>query len=387
MARVVIIGAGVMGSALTIPLADNGHEINLWGTKYDQEVMESIKKTQTHPRLGLALPGNLQLFALDELAHSMEEREIILLGVTSVGIKSVMEMLGPFLKPNMIIVNVAKGLEEMGNGEIITIPQVIERALPEELRSHIPVVAIGGPSKAREVAQRVPTSVVFASSNIRAARRCQKIFTTPRYTVQVTSDVIGVEVAAALKNGYAIALGMCDGLKKREGVETMNNTKSTFFTQAAQEMALLSRMLGGRASTVMGLAGVGDLYVTSAEGRNITLGELIGSGLPASEALEEMRKRRETVEGYPAIGIGYHLARKFEDSGKLRLDQLPLLRALWSILYEDKPAHEMLLPQRPEYPNGSSRGMLRGTKVSTEALRKARAEDRALEGRKARESN
>lgn len=346
MAKVVIVGVGVMGSALSIPLADNGHEVNLWGTKYDQEVMESIRKTRTHPRLGLALSANLQLFALDELAHSMEEREIILLGVASVGIRSVMEMLGSFLKPGMVIVNVAKGLEELGNGEIITIPQVIERALPEKLRFHIPVVAMGGPSKAREVAQRVPTSVVFASSNVRAAQQCRKIFTTPRYTVQVTSDVMGVEVAAALKNGYAIALGMCDGLKKREGVETMNNTKSTFFAQAAQEMALLSRMLGGRSSTVMGLAGVGDLYVTSAEGRNITLGELIGSGLPASQALEEMRKRRETVEGYPAIGIGYRLARKFEDSGKLRMNQLPLLRALWSILYEDKPAHEILLGLR-----------------------------------------
>ncbi len=346
MAKVVIIGAGVMGSALTIPLADNGHQINLWGTKYDQEVMESIRKTGTHPRLGVALSGNIQLFALDELAHSLEEREIILLGVTSVGIRSVTEMLGPFLKPNMIIVNVAKGLEEMGNGEIITIPQVIERALPAELRSHIPVVAIGGPSKAREVAQRVPTSVVFASSNIRAAQRCRRIFTTPRYTVRITSDVIGVEVAAALKNGYAIALGMCDGLKKREGVEIMNNTKATFFAQAVQEIALLSRMLGGRSSTVMGLAGVGDLYVTSAEGRNITLGELIGSGLPASQALEGMKKRRETVEGYPAIGIGYRLARKLEDSGKLRMDQLPLLKALWSILYEDKPAHEVLFSLR-----------------------------------------
>ncbi|GFP21462.1 glycerol-3-phosphate dehydrogenase (NAD(P)+) [Candidatus Hakubella thermalkaliphila] len=346
MAKVVIVGAGVMGSALTIPLADNGHEINLWGTRYDQEVIESIRKTQTHPRLGLALPANLQLFALDEMAHSVKEREIILLGVASGGIRSVMEMLEPFLEPGMVIVNVAKGLEEMEDGEIITIPQVIERALPEEIRSHVPVVAIGGPSKAREVALRVPTSVVFASSNIQAAQRCRKIFTTPRYTVQVTSDVIGVEVGAALKNGYAIALGMCDGLKKREGVETMNNTKSTFFAQAAQEMALLSRMLGGRSSTVMGLAGVGDLYVTSAEGRNITLGELIGSGLPTSQALEEMRKRRETVEGYPAIGIGYRLARKLEDSGKLRMNQLPLLKALWSILYEDKPAHEILFSLR-----------------------------------------
>ncbi|MBS7643176.1 NAD(P)-binding domain-containing protein [Candidatus Bathyarchaeota archaeon] len=343
MVKIAILGAGVMGSALTVPLAANNHEINLWGTELDTEIIEEIRKIGLHPRLNLKIPKNVETFSVEQLDLALKDRQIIVLGISSEAVKIITKRLAPYLKKDVIIVTVAKGLEMDPTGKILTMPEVIENELPTEYRGKIPIVAIGGPSIAKEVAQEIPTAVVFASTEIKAAELCREIFSTPKYRVEVTADVKGVELCAALKNTYAIAVGICEGLRKRNNLETMNNTKALVFTYAVKEMNKIIQTLGGKTETVMGLAGIGDLDVTCKGGRNAFFGEILGSGVTATQALDEMKRRKQTVEGYPTTQKAYELGRALQREGKLNIENdLPLLKELYAVLYEDKPADKAM---------------------------------------------
>jgi glycerol-3-phosphate dehydrogenase (NAD(P)+) len=343
MVKIAILGAGVMGSALTVPLAMNNHEINLWGTELDTDIIEEIRKTGIHPRLNLRIPKNVETFSVDQLDLALKDRQIIVLGISSEAVKIIAKRLTPFLRKDVIIVTVAKGLEMEPTGEILTMPEVIENEIPKEFCGKIPIVAIGGPSIAKEVAQEIPSAVIFASKNIKAAELCRKIFSTPKYRVEVTTDVKGVELCAALKNVYAIAVGICDGLKKRNNLETMNNTKALVFTYAVKEMNKIIQTLGGKTETVMDLAGIGDLDVTCKGGRNAFFGETLGSGMTSTQALDEMKKRKQTVEGYPTARKAYELGRILQKESKLNIENdLPLLKELYAVLYEDKPADKAM---------------------------------------------
>jgi glycerol-3-phosphate dehydrogenase (NAD(P)+) len=251
-----------------------------------------------------------------------------------------MQQLAVFLREGMIIVNVAKGLDEdPETGKLLTMLDVIESKLPQALDSKIPLVAVGGPSIAKEVAERIPTEVIFASKDLVAARYCRRVFTTPVYKAKITTDVIGVELCAALKNVFAVAVGMCNGIKDKmnTGVE-MHNAKATLLSEAAVELAKIVRAMAGREETVLGPAGIGDLYVTTVGGRTCLFGEMLGSGLSPGEALEEMKERHLTVEAYPTAEKVYKLAQALDKSGRLKMNDLPLLKQIQAVLFEGKAA-------------------------------------------------
>ena len=340
MAKILILGAGAMGTALTIPLCQDGREVNLWGTEFDTEVLEEMVQTRQHIRLGIMLPQEVRLFPFSELEKACQDVEIVVLAVVSAGVSSVMQRLAFFLREGMIIVNVAKGLEEdPETGEPLTMLDVIEGELPETLRNKIPLVVIGGPSIAKEVAERIPTEVIFASKDLAAARYCREIFTTPVYRAKITIDVIGVELCAALKNVFAVAVGICDGIKgKMNTILEMHNSKAALLSEAEIELAKIVRAMGGREETVSGPAGAGDLYVTAAGGRTRLFGELLGSGMSPGEALEEMKKRHLTVEAYPAAEKVYKLAQVLDKNGRLNINDLPLLKQIHAVLFEGKAA-------------------------------------------------
>ncbi len=199
-----------------------------------------------------------------------------------------------------------------------------------------PIVAVGGPSKANEVARGQPTSVVFGSVDAAALDRCRTLFATPAYKIETTSDVVGLELAAAMKNAYAIALGICDGLEKRSGVP-YHNLRAALFPRAVAEMAALAEASGGRGETVRGLAGAGDLQVTVTSGRNRLLGEMIGLGEPPAQAVQTLTAGNTTIEGYLATSFGHQLYRQFVNEGSLQEGSLMLLDATWRILYQDAP--------------------------------------------------
>ena len=341
MAKIVIIGAGAMGSALTVPLIQNGNVVNIWGTELDNEIIDALKQGKPHPKHKYKLPSEVNAFYECELEKAMEGTDLIIMAITSDALGKIFKRVVPFLHKGAIVGSVSKGFEHNNKGEIVILPELLKEILPEQLKEEISFVVIGGPCKAIEVLWKSPTSVTYSSKNIVYANYMKKLLNTDVYNVETNNDVVGTEVCAAMKNAYAVSLGMAEGLKKRNGF-LHNNTKSALFTFAVSEMCLLVTALGGNYKSAIGLPGMGDLEVTGEAGRNRILGEIIGEGTKASTAMEKMRTEGITVEGYAAIKFGYNLAKQLEVTGKLTLEELPLLNGLYKILYEDMPCYEII---------------------------------------------
>jgi len=332
--RITILGAGEMGSALATPTAANGHDVRLWGTGRDDAIVAALRAGQPHPRLGPALPRAVRVFGEAEIDAALDGAELVVLGVTSFGINPVLAQLGDRLRGARAILTVAKGFDEAEEGQIRPLTDLVAE------RCDAPVVGIGGPSIASEVATGHPTAVVFALPDAATLRVCHDTFETPVYRVETTSDLVGVEVAAAMKNAYAIALGIAEGLQIATGA-SHHNLRAALFPMAVREMARLADAMGGRAETVAGLAGAADLVVTITAGRNRTLGEMIGTGVPVGEAVRSLASAGTMIEGYAAAEAGHRLARGFAGKGGVG-GAYPLLHALHAILTEGAPVSETL---------------------------------------------
>lgn len=342
MSKITILGAGAMGSALTMPLSSNQNKVKIWGTEFDDAIIEALKAGKPHLKHQFPLPASVQAYAKDELQEAMKDAEIVIMAIASEGLGTIFERAVPYLRPGMIVGSVTKGFDYNASGKVVLLPEILEEKLPPELHGKIPFVFVGGPCKAIEVLWEVPTSVTYASKEIEAAKALQKAAQTSVYRVEVSTDVIGTELCAAMKNAYSVGLGLAEGFAKRSGRNGYlhKNTKGALFTFALAEMAALTAALGGTIGPVYGLPGAGDLELTGEAGRNRTLGEVIGSGLSASQAIAKMKAEDITVEGYPAIQFGYFAAQDLAKFGKLKMESLPLLKGLYEILYEDAPAYE-----------------------------------------------
>jgi glycerol-3-phosphate dehydrogenase (NAD(P)+) len=337
LTRVTILGAGDMGTALATPLAQNGHQVHLWGTERDTEIVAALRAGQPHPRLKVALPAAVRVFAAEDAPNALAGADIVVIAITSDAVRPIVARLAPSLGAPAAIVTVAKGFDADDDGTVHILPTVIARSCPA------PVVAVGGPSKANEVARGLPTAVVFGGTDTDtgAVARCRDTFATPGYRIETTADIIGLEVAAAMKNAYAIALGVADGLERATG-QPHHNLRAALFPRAVAEMACLAESMGGRRETVTGLAGSGDLQVTITSGRNRLLGERIGAGEAPGDAIRALSAAGTTIEGYPAADYGHRLAAGLVAAAALSPTDLPLLDALWRILYAAAPPQETL---------------------------------------------
>ncbi|MBA3449654.1 MAG: NAD(P)-binding domain-containing protein, partial [Chloroflexia bacterium] len=317
MAHVTILGAGDMGAALVTPLTYNGHQVRLWGTERDGTIVAALRSGLAHPRLGVTVPEGVQVLPAAEAASALRDTEIVVVAITSDAVRAVLNQFGSSLADPVAIVTVAKGFDGGRDGRGV---QLLPATIAEY--SNAPVVAVGGPSKANEVATGQPTAVVFGSLDNAALSMACAIFSTPQYRIELTEDITGLEVAAAMKNAYAIALGITDGLEQRRGLPH-HNLRAALFPRAVAEMGALARALGGRTETVLGLAGIGDLQVTITSGRNRLLGERIGGGENPAAAVRALTSGGTTVEGYPAADFGHRLYRQAIDLGRLREGSLP----------------------------------------------------------------
>src|SRR5215203_4099481 len=336
MTRATILGAGDMGTALLTPLHAGGHALRLWGTERDGAIISALHRGDPHPRLGIPIPQGVTTFADAEAAAALGGAEIIVVAITSNAIRSVIGRIADDLGQPRAIVVVGKGFDSGPNGdEILLLPHVLAEF------TQAPVVGVGGPSIAKEVALGTPTAAIFGSSDSRALTFAQQVFSTPAYSIEITDDVAGLEVAAAMKNAYGVGIGIADGIEKRTGLPHAN-MRAALFPHAVAEMSLLAESLGGRRATVAGLSGAGDLQVTVTSGRNRLLGERIGMGLSGAEAFQELTAAGTTTEGYLAAGYGYRLAQRSIPEGESVSRKFPVLDALHQILYEDAPALETL---------------------------------------------
>jgi glycerol-3-phosphate dehydrogenase (NAD(P)+) len=339
MSTVVILGSGVMGSALAVPLADNGHDVRLVGTHLDREIIDSIRGTGVHPGLGRELPASVRAYQLEELDTAFADAEIVLSGVNSFGVRWAGERLAPLLQPEQVVIAIAKGVsaDELGNLRIL--PEVLAGPVPADLRERVRWAAIVGPSIAGEVAARRESCVVFCGEDQTALDGLAATFRTDWYHVWTSTDLVGAEICAAGKNCYALGIGFAEGELERRGEaasgDRAHNYEAALFAQAAAELREWTALMGGRPETPLWLPGVGDMYVTSTGGRNVRVGHLIGTGLGFTEAAA--RLGNPTLEGAAAIKVFGAALAKLTERGVVAEEAFPLMRHLYEVIGLERP--------------------------------------------------
>ena len=338
MAKVIILGAGLMGTAVAWPLADNGHDVRLVGTHLDGAIIKSCLDRGWHPKLKRQLPDGIMPYYLEELPKALEGADLIVSGVNSLGVRWIAHTLGPLLRPGATLIAVTKGLEAGDGGTVRILPDLLHDELPSEIRDRVSLNAIGGPCIAGELAGRRHTSVVFTGRDAETLQRIRAIFKTNYYHVWTSTDMVGVEVCAALKNAYTLAVGMATGMLDLEGGAddagaSMHNVAAALFGASAREMSRIVGLLGGGIENVPWLPGVGDQYVTCVGGRTIRMGRLLGAGLTYTEAVLQMAG--ETLEGVYIVKQMAQVLPTWEQEGKIGRNELPLLRMLCRVITED----------------------------------------------------
>ena len=280
MEKIGIIGSGTWGTAIAVLLRNNGHEVTLWSAIPAE--IEEMAKTRTHKNLpGVTLPEGIIYTA--DLEEAMKDKNLLVMAVPSVFVRSTAQKMKPFCKEGQLIVDVAKGIEE---NTLDTMTQIIKEELPMA-----ETAVLSGPSHAEEVSRGLPTLCVAGSRKKNVAEYVQSTFISPVFRVYTSPDVLGIETGAALKNVVALAAGIADGLGYGD------NAKAALITRGMAEIARLGVAMGGKYQTYTGLSGIGDLIVTCASmhSRNRRAGILIGKGYTMEEAMKEV------LDKYPAL--------------------------------------------------------------------------------------
>ena len=340
MKTVTIFGAGVMGSAMALPFCDRGFKVRLVGTHLDDAIIENVKAKHFHPTLKVTLPNTVQAFTHHELGTAIgDDTDLILLGVSSLGINYAIERLSETLTKPIPILMITKGMQAETHS-LKSLPEVVAKSLLAKLGDDLRIAAIAGPCIAGELAVRRPTGTVIVSDDaIFSARLCDAL-ETHYYQPRVSTGMIGVETCAAYKNFFAIAVGWAHGALEQfspsENGSKNNNAASIIFDQAVRELMALTLALGGKAESVWGMPGVGDLYVTCQAGRNSRLGNHLGRGL-SYEQVRNGPMKNDTIEG---ADLGKATAKALQSmiaNGKLSKDAMPLTQALLATLTSDAP--------------------------------------------------
>ncbi len=313
--KVLVAGSGGWGTALSLVLLRNGHEVTLWS--YCREESEQLAARRNNPFLpGITLPQELGLTADAAEARRMD---MVVFATPSFAVRATAKTFAPYLTDETVLVSVTKGIEaDTGS-------RMSELIVQETGKT---VVALSGPSHAEEVSRAIPTGVVAACADKALAEHVQSAFMCTMLRVYTCPDIVGVELAAAHKNVIALCAGLSDGMGYGD------NTKALLMTRGLAEVARLGMSLGAQRETFAGLAGVGDLIVTctSMHSRNRRAGILIGQGLKAQEAMREVGS---VVEGYYAARAAWLLAQK-------QGVEMPITQAAYEILYENRDPREAM---------------------------------------------
>ena len=305
--EIAVVGSGGWGTALAMLLHENRHELTL--ISYSKEESENLARTLTNPFLpGVSLPEDIR-YTADPAAVS--ECTLVVVVPPSFAIRSTAERIAPYLRPDVILVSATKGIEpDTGKRMSEIVAEVTGKK----------VVVLSGPSHAEEVSRRVPTGVVAACEDRLLAEIVQEVFMNDHFRVYTSSDPVGVELGAAMKNVIALCAGVCDGLCYGD------NTKALLMTRGLTEVARLGMKLGSRTDTFAGLTGIGDLIVTctSMHSRNRRAGILIGNGMSVDEAMKEVG----------SVVEGYYAAKAVKLLGERMGVDMPITQAAYRVLYE-----------------------------------------------------
>lgn len=316
MEHITVLGAGSWGTALSVVLAQNGHQVMLWSHREEEAKRMQEEREQASKLPGVLLPENITVTG--NMEEALKGNDAVILAVPSTAIRSTAAKLREYVPSGQMIVCVAKGIEDE---TFLTLTEIIEEEIPG-----VRACVLSGPSHAEEVGRQMPTTVVAGAKKKEDALYIQDIFMNGYFRVYTSPDVIGIEMGGALKNVIALAAGIADGLGYGD------NSKAALITRGISELTRLGTALGGKTETFSGLTGVGDLIVTctSIHSRNHRAGELIGKGYTAKEAMDEVKM---VVEGVNSAKAALELARK-------KGVNVPIIEKINAVLFEDKKAED-----------------------------------------------
>ncbi|RBP89584.1 glycerol 3-phosphate dehydrogenase (NAD(P)+) [Cytobacillus firmus] len=316
---VAVAGAGSWGTALAMVLADNGHDVRMWG--HNPDLIEEINKHHTNQKYlsGVHLPVEIRGYT--SLEEALNGTDTLILAVPTKAIREVIGKIKGIRKEPLTIVHVSKGIEP---DSLLRISEMIEEEMTGNLLDS--VVVLSGPSHAEEVSLRHPTTVTVSSKNMDAAEKIQDLFINNNFRVYTNPDIIGVEIGGALKNIIALAAGITDGLGYGD------NAKAALITRGLAEIARLGMKMGASPLTFSGLAGIGDLIVTctSVHSRNWRAGNLLGKGHNLQEVLDNMGM---VVEGVRTTKAAHQLAQKYDV-------KMPITTVLYDVLFNNVNAKD-----------------------------------------------
>ena len=336
MKRILVLGAGAMGSAFTVPCVDNNNDVVLVGTHLEDATIEIIKKEENfHKILNCKLPKNLKVEKFEKFQDEIKKKpDLIVIGVNSKGIEWAGKEISKNFNSSSLILLLTKGLTVINN-KFETLVEKFKFILKNNGIDDVKVSAVGGPCLASGLAHRIKSSVVLANEKIEIVKSIRDIISTNYYTVECSNDLIGVETCAAIKNIYSMIIGASEGLSSSNVDREIKskyflNTAASLMYRAISEMSYFTKKLKGKEETVYGLAGLGDLYVSSAGGRNSSMGKYLGQGDLYKDA-KELYMKNITVEGAElAFEIGPKI---FKD---LKEKDLPLMFSVLKSICENK---------------------------------------------------
>ena len=338
MATIVIVGSGMMGSALAFPARENGNTVRLVGSPLDGEIIDACRATGRHPKFAKHFPEGIppfpegvEYYKVDELDKALAGADLVIGGVSSFGVDWFGDEVLPRIPISVPVLSVTKGLWNTPDGKLLTYPELWRKRLSAKgiIRD---ICAIGGPCTSYELVAHDQTEVAFCGGDLPTLKRIRSWMATDYYHISVTTDVTGIESAVALKNGYALGIALTIGLNQKErglDSELHYNSQAAVFGQAAKEMARLLDLQG--AGTLDNLCvGMGDLYVTVYGGRTRLVGILLGRGMTIDEAKAELKGvtlESLVVADRVATAVKTRIA-----SGELNAADFPLLLHIDNLL-------------------------------------------------------
>ena len=310
MKKIVIIGAGAMGTAFAVPCIENKNDVTIVGTHLENELIENINSNnKIHPALKTQLSNEIKFEKFEKLQTILEhDLDIVVCGVSSAGIEWFVKQISKNYKNTISLVLLTKGLSIL-DSELSTLSDKIKNLLKKEGHSEVNISAIKGPCLAAGLANKMRTGTVIANNNIEESQSLKEIISTNYYSTEISEDIIGVELSGAIKNIYSMLIGASEGLSNSEASKEIQskyflNTAASLIHRSISEMVEFVSHYGGKPETVYGLAGLGDLYVSAIGGRNSLMGKYLGEGYLYNEAKEKFMKN-VTVEGAQlALEIG-----------------------------------------------------------------------------------
>lgn len=335
MSIITIIGAGMMGSAMSYPARENRNEVRLVGTPLDRNIIDHAIATGEHLTLKRKLPEGIKYYQFEQFQDALQGADLLVGGVSSFGVDWFISEVLPVIPETLPVLSITKGMMDTEEGELIPYPHLCAQRLQGR---NLSLNAVGGPCTSYELADHDQTEVCFCGKEIETLRKIKAMFETSYYHISLSTDIIGVECAVAMKNAYALGVSLAIGLSERiEGVGGIEhyNSQAALFGQSVREMRKLLKLTGGHDDNIV--FGAGDLYVTVFGGRTRKIGTLLGRGLTFEQAMAELSGI--TLESVVIATRTARAVRALIRRGAAKASDFPLLLHIDDIINHSAPVN------------------------------------------------